>query len=160
MSTMGAPPIADRADTDQRDRVHRAGRPAWVAPAAVGAAGLAGCLLLRAANPTESTSTPLCPFKLITGGVDCPGCGMTRAANALLHGHLGVAADHNLLFVVLLPVAALAYATWALRSVGFRLTAVRPPRGWVPALVVAMIAFWALRLLPWEPFTWLASARA
>lgn len=137
---------------------HRA-RPPWFGPAIVGASALAGCVGVFLLNPVQESNPPICPFKMITG-LDCPGCGATRAANALLHGHLATAADHNLLFVALLPLALVMYAVWALRSVGATLPPVRMTRGWIPALVVVTAAFWGLRLLPWEPFHWLASSLA
>src|SRR5690606_15006793 len=79
-------------------------RPPWLAPAVVGAAALGGCALVYALNPVEEGNPPICPFKMMTG-MDCPGCGATRSVNALLRGHPGIAADHNLLLVVALPVA-------------------------------------------------------
>ena len=136
-------------------------RPAWLLPVGAGAVGLAACLLVRAVDPNDAANPyPVCPFRALTGGLDCPGCGATRAAHALLSGHPGVAADHNLLFVLLLPAALLAYGTWLARGLGLRAaTAVRFPRWWLPALFGAIIGFWALRLLP-GPFEWLASGRA
>ncbi len=132
-------------------------RPAWLGPAVVGAAALAGCVGVLVLNPVEESNPPICPFKMMTG-LDCPGCGATRATNALLRGNLGTAVDHNLLFVVVLPVALAAYAVWALRSIGVtRLDQVRRPRHWLTITVGIVLAFWALRLLPWEPFTRLAS---
>jgi hypothetical protein len=147
------------ADDPPATRRVRQSRPAWVAPALVGAGALGACVAVAAINPAEDGQPQVCPFKILTG-LDCPGCGASRAANALLRGHLGLAVDHNLLFVVLLPVALVAYAVWALRSVGVPLPAIRLPKGWVPVLVVLIAAFWGLRLLPWEPFTWLASSPA
>lgn len=158
---MDTVPIGRPAEADEDDaaRDEHPARPPWCAPAMVGAAALAGCLAVRTLNPVEESNPPICPFKMMTG-LDCPGCGATRATNALLHGHLGVAADHNLLFVALLPVAIALYAVWALRSLGVALPPLRLTRGWIPALVVAVVAFWGLRLLPWEPFSWLASSLA
>ncbi len=55
----------------------------------------------------------LCLFKALLGR-DCPGCGMTRAVTALLHGDTTQALAHNkfvvvvfpsLVFAVLLPAA-------------------------------------------------------
>lgn len=131
-------------------------RPPWVATAVVGAAAIGACAFVRVLNPVVESNPPFCPFKMMTGH-DCPGCGATRALNALLHGHPGVAADHNLLFVALLPIAVVLYLVWALRSVGVDLPRLRLPKGWVPVLVTLVALFWALRLLPWDPFTWLAS---
>lgn len=130
--------------------------PPWALPVAVGVTAVAGCLAVRALNPVVESNPPACPFKIMTG-LDCPGCGATRATNALLHGNLGAAPDHNLLFVVLLPVILFAYAVWALRSFGVAVPQLPRLRRWAPALVVLTLAFWGLRLLPWQPFTWLAS---
>ena len=44
----------------------------------------AGLVALRA---TPAPGLP-CPM-LVATGVPCPGCGMTRAADAVVHGHLG-----------------------------------------------------------------------
>lgn len=134
-------------------------RPPWFGPAIVGASALAGCVGVYLLNPVQESNPPICPFKMITG-LDCPGCGATRAANALLNGHLATAADHNVLLVAVLPLAVTMYAVWALRSVGVSLPALRITRSWIPALVVVTAAFWGLRLLPWEPFSWLASSLA
>lgn len=42
-----------------------------------------------------------CPFRFLTG-IPCPGCGMSRAALALVTGHVGAAwAYHPLVFVVI-----------------------------------------------------------
>ena len=45
-----------------------------------------------------------CPIKAVTG-VSCAGCGMTRAAYLLLHGHPGLALRQNP-FIFLIPVLA------------------------------------------------------
>lgn len=68
----------------------------------------AGALLLCAAlliyPPTRFSFYPACPIHQILG-IDCPGCGATRALAALLRGHLIEALRLNALFVLLLPVA-------------------------------------------------------
>ena len=135
--------------------------PGWVAPVGLGAVGLAACLVVRSLDPSDDSNLyPVCPFRALTGGLDCPGCGATRATHALLSGHPGAAADHNLLFVLLLPAALIAYGVWLARGLGLRSAAsVRLPRWWLPGLFGAIAAFWALRLLP-GPFEWLASGRA
>ena len=46
----------------------------------------------------------LCTFHALTG-LDCPGCGMTRAAYLLMHGHPGLALQQNP-FIVVIPVVA------------------------------------------------------
>src|SRR5690606_18544496 len=48
------------------------------------AAVLGTALLALRATPIP---TPPCPMRAVTG-VPCPGCGMTRLADAVAHGHL------------------------------------------------------------------------
>ena len=131
-------------------------RPSWVAPVVVGAAALGACAFVRVLDPVTESNPPFCPFKMMTGQ-DCPGCGATRSLNALLHGDLLVAADHNLLFVLALPIAVVAFVVWTARRLGVDAPSLPHLRRWLPVAVVAIALFWALRLLPWDPFTWLAS---
>lgn len=42
----------------------------------------------------------LCIFHALTG-LECPGCGMTRAFHAIMHGHLQEAVEFNLLSPIL-----------------------------------------------------------
>lgn len=69
----------------------------------------AGVLLLSALLPVSfSTPLPLCAFKALTG-VDCPGCGMTRAFLFLGHGRIAEAtALHPLSVPAFLVVAGMA----------------------------------------------------
>jgi len=65
-----------------------------------------------------------CPSQL-AGGVDCPGCGATRACWLLLHGDVAGAARHNLL---VFPFLAYLAARW--------LHAALPgTTGWLPRFV-------------------------
>jgi hypothetical protein len=72
------------------------------------AAALLACITLAICPPTATSFYPACPIHQFFG-IECPGCGATRALAALLHGHLHQALRFNALFVVLLP-AALACA--------------------------------------------------
>jgi hypothetical protein len=119
--------------------------------------GLAGCLLVGTVDPNDGSSPyPSCPFRTATG-LDCPGCGGLRATHALTQGQLGVAADHNLMWVILVPTLLVAYAIWLARRMGFApAPSLRLPRWWAPALFGVIAVFWVLRMLP-GPFTWLAS---
>jgi hypothetical protein len=63
-------------------------------------------------NPNTHGFYPVCLFHQLTG-LNCPGCGATRAAYQLLHGHLLRALHDNALFV--LSLAALA--VWNVRFV-------------------------------------------
>jgi hypothetical protein len=55
-------------------------------------------------DPAE-TNVPLCAFHALTG-LDCPGCGATRATHELLHGRLSAAMHYNALWLLSLPLAA------------------------------------------------------
>src|SRR5271155_5532313 len=63
-------------------------------------------------NPSTHGFYPVCLFHVLTG-LNCPGCGATRALYALLHGNLRLAVKDNVLFVVLLAVLAV----WTARVV-------------------------------------------
>ncbi len=73
----------------------------------VGAAGLA----FLAAAPVEwlDHGPTLCLFKRILG-IECLGCGMTRAMSRLLHGDLAGALVFNRLVVVIFPLWVVSLA--------------------------------------------------
>ena len=50
-------------------------------------------------DPAKHGFYPICLFHSLTGW-NCPGCGATRAAYQLLHGHLLRALQDNALFVL------------------------------------------------------------
>lgn len=100
---------------------------------------------------------PDCLFHKFTG-LHCPGCGMTRAASATLHGRLGAAFRFNPVGMILLPLACfglgLELVGWVRgKALPFRLH-VGARGAWVILWIVA--GFWILRNLPWWPFTLLA----
>ena len=111
------------------------------------AAGLVLCAVL---DPDAVAACPtLCPFRLMTG-VDCPGCGLTRALTALLHGDPdGAAAQHPLVFLAL-PLAVAAVAWLVAEAVSRRpLTTRVPPAlrtGASLALLAAFLVVWVARL--------------
>jgi|SRR5699024_4449720 len=61
-----------------------------------------GILYLKVISPVFHIHIP-CVFKKITG-LDCPGCGMTRAALAMLDGDFYQAFRFNMLVFVLAPI--------------------------------------------------------
>jgi hypothetical protein len=125
------------------------------APVAAGAVLLGGCVAVAVVDPSGGPT--LCPFKLATG-LDCPGCGGTRAAHQLLTGHPLAAADLNLLALIAIPLvlwglfasltAMLGGPRW--RALSFSPVLVRA------ALVVAVV-FWAVRNIPVAPLDWLGT---
>nr|WP_307870941.1 DUF2752 domain-containing protein [Micromonospora sp. C51] len=135
-------------------RMH-ARTPRWVVPlAAVGcvAAGIGYTLL---SDPTRSApdALPTCLLKLTTG-LDCPGCGGTRALWYVLHADLPAAARHHFLFVFALPFLAYLFVAWAGRQAfGWRLPELRIGPKLVGGFLAAWLAFSVVRNLPWPPFT-------
>jgi hypothetical protein len=138
-------------------RSRRAGWPPWGEPALVLAGSLAACAYISVVDPNKSAAYPQCPTKLLTG-LDCPMCGATRAVHSLLRGDLVGAADHNLLFVLLLPVFIYAFVAWTATKMGRPLPSVPMRSKWISIpLAVTLVVFTVLRNLPSGPFHWLNS---
>lgn len=121
---------------------------------AVGVGALVAAGIVTVANP-ESNHVPLCPLKAATG-FDCPFCGCLRAVQDVVSGDVYGAADHNVLFVVALPVVAVLWSMWVVRSrAGSGRPLVAP--GWtVGALLMVVMTFGVVRNLP--GLEWLASS--
>ena len=124
-------------------------------PAATVLAAAAGIGLVLAADPTSDAGIwlPPCPLRALTG-LDCPGCGGTRAVWSLLHGDLPAAVHHNALALVLAPLALCAWGAWAAGR--WRGAPVRAWPRWrhTPLALLALAGGWALlRNLPFPPFT-------
>ena len=93
-------------------------------------------------DPAQS-GLPLCMFHAMTG-LDCPGCGATRATHELLHGRLCSALQYNALWVTVLPLAVYV-AVSELRVMTER----RPLPGdlprrtsfWIAAAIAAIVFF-------------------
>ncbi len=135
----------------------RAKLPRWATPVAVlGCVGAAvGYTML--VDPTRSApdALPTCLLKLTTG-LDCPGCGGTRAFWYLLHGDLPAAARHHLVFVFAVPFLIYAYLVWAGRQMfGWRLPQPRVTPTMIGVFLGGWLIFSVLRNLPWAPFDWL-----
>jgi hypothetical protein len=139
---------------DPRVLIGRA--PAWLAPAAAGAAALGVCGPLLAVDPNEPGAYGLCPFRAATG-LDCPGCGTLRALHALLGGDLARALDHNVLTVAVLPVLVVVWLRWSVSSVAGRPRLPAAPAWFGYGVAGAAALFLVVRNLPWAPFLWLGS---
>jgi Protein of unknown function (DUF2752) len=118
---------------------------------------VAAAFFLREMGPSGLPWLPGCTFHWLTGWY-CPGCGMTRAAHAVLNGEILQAFRFNPLGMLLLPLASAGLALEILgwvrgRPLGFRLS-VGSKGGWV--ILWLILAFWLLRNLPTWPFTLLA----
>ena len=135
----------------------RARLPAWFGPAGVGVVVAAGALTLGLMDPeTRASLMPSCPFRAATG-LDCPGCGATRGLYALTQGDVLRAMDHNIFVVLILPVLLWAWFGWLRASLGLRDRAPTLRANVSMSLAVALTAFWVLRNVPIEPFSWFNS---
>jgi hypothetical protein len=130
--------------------------PRWLAPVAVLGclAGAVGYTLYADPARAAADAAPTCLVKLTTG-LDCPGCGGTRAFWYLLHGDLPAAARHHLLFVFAVPFLLYLYLAWGTKQLfGWRLPQLRVGPTAIGVFLGAWLAFSVLRNLPWIPFTW------
>jgi hypothetical protein len=110
-------------------------------------AALVGAAVVFAFNPATSRFYPVCHFHQLTG-LHCPGCGMTRAAHALLHGDLAAALRDNALFVGILLLLALRGAWFGLNRLRGGSNGVFFKAAWLWPLLVIAVAFAVLRNLP------------
>jgi hypothetical protein len=109
------------------------------------ALGLAG--LIYFFNPSAHAIYPVCQFHRLTG-LNCPGCGGTRAAHALLHGRFIEAAHDNALLVAGAAVAVVRGAWRALNRWRGRPNGSFVPSRLIVPLLVALALFGVLRNLP------------
>ena len=104
-------------------------------------------------DPARHGFYPICLFHQLTG-LNCPGCGATRAAYQLLHGHLLQALRDNALFILTLA-ALVAWSAWlASEKIRNRPAAFIVPPGILWMFLVAVLVFTVLRNLP--AFAWLS----
>jgi hypothetical protein len=122
-------------------RILAAARP----PLVVGAVLAAGTLLVALRDPHHG-GYPICPVLALTG-MACAGCGGLRAAHDLVTGDLAGAWAMNPLLTVAMPVAAVLWLLWLIRSAR-GLPAWQPPAWLWIATAVAVLAFSILRNVP------------
>jgi hypothetical protein len=110
-------------------------------------------LVLYRVDPATVSWLPKCPLHQLTGW-HCPGCGITRAAHALLHGDISGAFAKNPLLVAAAPLLV-AYSIWKRRQEGPRWTNTISAKAVVGFLIVLLV-FAVLRNIPGYPFELLA----
>lgn len=113
----------------------------------LGAVLLGAGAVLYFFNPNRYGFYPVCEFHEVTG-LNCPGCGGTRAVYQLLHGNL-LRAIHDNALVVLGLVGLAGRAAWY----GTKRAWHRPVGPFLPMtcfwpLLVAAVVFTVLRNLP------------
>ena len=110
--------------------------PATPRPGALTTLGAAAVAVATAAvAPGITRLVPPCPVHSMTG-LDCPGCGTTRAVLALTRGDVAAAFGHNAFMVASIPLLAIVWVCWYRAS--------RPGATWPPLLRSPVpLALWA-----------------
>lgn len=152
-----AGPVYATPRSGGRSVFHRlaARAPRWSAPVAIAACFAGAASWVWVSDPTDSTATdmPTCLVKLTTG-LDCPGCGGTRAFYYLLHGNLPQAVRHHAVAVLAAPVLVWLYLAWSVRTVtGRQLPLPRLGSRTLVAFLVGWAVFSVVRNIPVAPFT-------
>jgi hypothetical protein len=127
--------------------------PGVFAAVVLGAAAVGVGATVYFFNPGNHGFYPVCMFHALTG-FNCPGCGMTRALYALLHGNLRLALKENALFLVVLAGLAVWSVQSAVRKMRNRPATFKVPPKMLWLLLVSSIIFAVLRNLP--GFEWLS----
>lgn len=103
-------------------------------------------------EPGRTGFFPLCPFRLLTG-LQCPGCGTTRALHEIVHGHFWAAFMLNPLLLIASPFllwAFLRYSVIAMQGAMPRKNALPAP--YIYAIFFVVVGFWIFRNTPYYPF--------
>lgn len=100
-----------------------------------------GAVILYHFPPTPHSFYPPCLFHMVTG-LQCPGCGATRAVYHLLHGDVAGAFRFNQLLFVLMPFLAVV--------VGWPQVVTKPRV--VQTIAVVVIGYGIVRNLPFWPY--------
>ncbi|MFC5463484.1 DUF2752 domain-containing protein [Lederbergia graminis] len=104
-----------------------------------------GILYLTVISPMFNIHIP-CIFKKITG-LNCPGCGMTRAALALLDGDVYQAFRWNMLAFIIAPLLATYFVLEKKKML-------KPSKVLMTSMLVMAVLFFILRNT--ETFGWMA----
>jgi hypothetical protein len=102
-------------------------------------------------NPATHTFYPVCQFHRLTG-LNCPGCGMTRALYALLHAEFFRALRDNALFILALAMLTVRAARFRWNTFRGRTNSEFFPVKFLWPLLVVAVAFTVLRNLPMFAF--------
>ena len=113
----------------------------------VTALALAGAAVVFVFNPATHSFYPVCQVHRLTG-LDCPGCGSTRALYALLHGNISAALRDNALFVLTLAALAARGAWFGWNEFHGRANDEFLPAKFPWRLLVVALGFTVLRNLP------------
>ena len=113
---------------------------------------IAGAVYLFIFEPGKTGFFLPCPFRILTG-LNCPGCGVTRALHQLLHGNFEAAFMLNPLFLIAIPFllfALIRYSVIVMRGGVPRPNALPAP--YIYAIFFIILSFWIFRNTPFYPF--------
>jgi hypothetical protein len=117
------------------------------AAVALSLATAAGLAMVFFFNPSAYDFYPICQFHRLTG-LNCPGCGGTRALYALLHGNFSAAFRDNALFVCGSVFFGLRGGWFALRKYRGQPAGEFFPSWLLWSLLFVALGFTVLRNLP------------
>lgn len=110
------------------------------------ALSISALIVLYFVDPMYCKWAPKCFFHQLTGW-QCPGCGISRATHALLHGHFAEALAYNYFFVIsvpyLLSVCVVSAMTKSALGKRLRLFVTGPVIAW--SYVVLFCLWWVVR---------------
>lgn len=118
------------------------------AAALAAALAIVATVVLYVVDPSQHALTPPCAFRVVTG-LACPGCGLTRAAHAMLHGDVAGAFSLNPWSFVSVPLLAAFFAAPSLAEPQASHRA-RRALAWAGAILT--LAFWIWRNTAGYPF--------
>ena len=128
-------------------------RTAWVAFLA---AALVAVVLLWKFDPVTAGFFPPCIFHKVTD-LYCPGCGATRACDALIEGELGKAFRYNPLFIVCFPfvIFFLGRSVWfgVVKNKEFEVP--ESLSKYLMVLAIVVVAYGVVRNLPLDELSWM-----
>ena len=110
-------------------------------------------LVFRFVYPSLGSSLPSCPIFSLTG-FHCPGCGGTRAADALVHFRWSDALGNHAWFVLAVIIGLPVMFWMALKEKYPSIPGPRFHDNWLWFFLVSLLIFAILRTI--EPFQWLA----
>lgn len=114
---------------------------------ALAVAVVIGMAVVYLFDPSANHFYPVCQFHRLTG-LNCPGCGATRACYALLHGEFVTALHDNGLFVVGLFATAGRGAWFAFNRMRGKSNGDFFPARYLVPFIVIVFAFGVLRNIP------------
>jgi Protein of unknown function (DUF2752) len=119
----------------------------FFAAGVLGATALGGMAVVFFFDPAKNNFYPVCLFHKLTG-LNCPGCGATRALFALLHGHFSRALRDNALFVFSLAALMIWSAFFGWRKLRNQPASLNLPLKFLWTFLALAIVFTILRNLP------------